>query len=228
MVEDLTRARNRLTKFLLRHSVIYRGGTNWTIRHSQWLSGLHFDDRALAATFAHYRSTVQLRDTTLEAIEADLRPYFATDPFAEAVARLGCYRGVTHMGALCLGAEVFDWQRFPTARTFMSFTGLTCSENSTGLSERRGAITKAGNSHIRGQLTEAAWAYQHRPALGATIQSRQDGAHPATVARSWAAQNRLCKRFAALAARKNIKSVVAAAIARELAGFLWAEMSAND
>jgi transposase len=229
MVEDLTRARNRLTKFLLRHSLVYRGGSNWTIRHERWLSGLHFDeDKALASTFAHYRSTVQLRDRAREAVEDDLRGYFSTDPFADAVARLGAYRGVTHMGALCLGAEVFDWRRFPTARTFMGFTGLTCSENSTGLSERRGAITRAGNSHIRGQLCEAAWSYQHRPALGSTIRGRQDGASPATVARSWAAQNRLSKRFAALTARKNVKSVVATAVARELAGFLWAEMTAND
>jgi transposase len=97
-----------------------------------------------------------------------LRGYFATDPFAEAVARLGTYRGVTHMRGLCLGAEVFDWRRFLTARTFMGFTGLTCSENPTGLTERRGAITRAGNSHIRGQLCEAAWSYQHRPALAST------------------------------------------------------------
>jgi transposase len=228
MVEDLTRARNRLTKFLLRHSMIYRGGSNWTIRHERWLSGLVFDDKALAATFGHYRSTVQLRDTALAAVETDLRGYFATDPFADAVARLGAYRGVTHMGALCLGAEVFDWRRFPTARPFMAFTGLTCSEHSSGLSEHRGAITRAGNSHIRGQLCEAAWSYQHHPGLGPTIRQRQDGASAATIARSWKAQVRLCKRFAALAARKNVKSVVATAVARELAGFLWAEMTASD
>ncbi len=228
MVEDLTRARNRLTKFLLRHSMIYRGGSNWTMRHERWLSGLVFEEKALVSTFAHYRSTVQLRDTALEAVEADLRGYFATDPFADAVARLGAYRGVTHMGALCLGAEVFEWRRFPSARAFMSFTGLTCSENSTGLSEHRGAITRAGNSHIRAQLCEAAWSYQHRPGLGGTIRGRQDGASPATIARSWTAQTRLSKRFGALAARKNVKTVVATAVARELAGFLWAEMTAND
>ena len=228
MVEDLTRARNRLTKFLLRHSTIYRGGSNWTIRHERWLSGLHFEDKALAATFGHYRATVQLRDTALEAVEADLRNYFATDPFAETVARLGAYRGVTHMGALCLGAEVFDWRRFPTARTFMGFTGLTCSENSTGLSERRGAITRAGNSHIRAQLCEAAWSYQHHPSVGPTLSQRQASATPATIARSWKAQTRLSKRFAVLAARKNVKSVVATAIARELAGFAWAEMTSTD
>lgn len=139
MVQDLTRARNRLTKFLLRHSMIYRGGSNWTFRHDRWLSGLVFDDKALEATFRHYRATVQLREAALEAVEADLAGYFTSGPFADAVTRLGAYRGITHMGALCLGAEVFDWRRFPNARSFMSFTGLTCSENSTGLSERRGA-----------------------------------------------------------------------------------------
>jgi transposase len=228
MVQDLTRARNRLTKFLLRHSLVYRDGSNWTCKFERWLSGLHFEDRALAATFNHYRSTVQLRDTALASVEADLEHYFDKEPFADAVLRLGAYRGITYMGGLCLGAEVFDWRRFPGARAFMSFTGLTCSENSTGLSEHRGEITRAGNAHIRGQLCEAAWSYQHRPAMGTTIKARQAGVGPATVARAWSAQTRLSARWHALAARKNVKSVVAAAVARELAGFCWAEMTATD
>jgi transposase len=228
MVQDLTRARNRLTKFLLRHSLVYRGGSNWTMCHDRWLSSLNFCDKALAATFSHYRATVKLREASLHAVEADLSAYLRTDPFAEAVLRLGAYRGITHMGALSLGAEVFDWRRFEKARPFMSFTGLTCSENSTGLSEHRGAITRAGNAHIRAQLCESAWAYQFRPAIGVVLKRRQEGAPMSTVARSWAAQTRLCKRFQRLAARKNVKSVVAAAVARELAGFLWAEMTASD
>jgi transposase len=164
----------------------------------------------------------------LAAVEADLESYFDKEPFADAVLRLGAYRGITHMGGLCLGAEVFDWRRFPGARAFMSFTGLTCSENSTGLTEHRGAITRAGNAHIRGQLCEAAWTYQHHPAIGTTIKARQAGVSAATVARAWNAQLRLSARFRALAARKNVKSVVAAAVARELAGFCWAEMTATD
>jgi len=189
---------------------------------------MSFEDRALAATFTHYRATVHLRDTTLAAVEADLTGYFGTEPFAEAVLRLGAYRGVTHMGALCLGAEVFDWARFSGARAFMAFTGLTCSESSTGLSQRRGAITRAGNGHIRGQLTEAAWTYQHVPNVGLGLRQRQEGVPAGTVARSWRAQSRLSRRFHTLAQRKDRKSVVAAAVARELAGFLWAEMTAED
>ena len=227
MVEDQTQARNRLTHFLLRHSIVWRGGSNWTCKHQRWLAGLRFDDRALAATFAHYRATVALRDSSLEAVEAELTPYFDRDPFGTQVPRLAAYRGITAMGGLCLAAEIFDWRRFPQARSFMCFTGLVPSESSSGNTEHRGNITHAGNRHVRAQLVEAAWAYRHRPNVGKTIAARHEGLPPEVVARSWNAQVRLTKRFAQLAARKNVKSVVAAAIARELAGFVWAEMTAT-
>jgi transposase len=225
MVEDLTRARNRLTKFLLRHGRVRRDGSNWTLNHRRWLTAQHFDDRALAATFAHYRATLALRETSLDAVEADLITFHDRPPFGDQVPRLSAYRGVTRMGGLCLAAEVFDWRRFPYARGFMSFTGLVPSEHSTGLSEHRGTITRAGNRHIRAQLVEAAWSYQHRPHVGAGIHARQHGLAPDVIARAWRAQLRLSSRFRQLAARKNVRSVVAAAIARELAGFLWAEMT---
>ena len=227
MVQDLTRARNRLSGFLLRHSVVWRGGTPWTERHRRWLATLSFDDPAIATTYSHYLATVKLRETALEAVEADLVPWCTKDPFGDQVPRLAAYRGVTRIGALCLAAEVFDWRRFPRARPFMSFTGLVPGENSTGLTQRRGSITRAGNAHLRGQLCEAAWAYQHSPNVGAGIKERQQGVAPETMARSWAAQVRLSRRFRQLAAHKNMRSVVAAAIARELAGFLWAEMVAQ-
>ena len=228
MVEDLTRARNRLGGFLLRHSVVWRGGSTWTQRHERWLAGLHFEDRALASTFAHYLATVRLRDAALDAVEADLLAWCGPEPFGAQVPRLAAYRGVTRIGGLCLAAEVFDWRRFPRARPFMSFTGLVPSEHSTGKSQRRGSITRAGNAHIRGQLCEAAWSYQHRPSVGVGIRARQLDVAPATVARSGAAQVRLSSRFRQLAVHKNVRSVVAAAVARELAGFLWAEMVAED
>jgi transposase len=226
MVADLTRARNRLTKFLLRHGRVWRGGANWTHTHESWLAAQHFDEAALATTYQHYRAVVLTRDAQLAAVEADLVPWFTREPFAAGVARLGAYRGVTHLGALCLQAEVCDWRRFERAASFMGFVGLVPSEYSTGSSTRRGHLTKAGNAHVRAQLVEGAWQYQHRPYVGAVIAQRHHGVSPETVARAWAAQLRLCARFQHLAARKNIKSVVAAAVARELAGFLWAEMTA--
>jgi hypothetical protein len=226
MVEDLTRARNRLTKFWLRHGRVWRGGSNWTVKHESWLAAQRFDEAALATTYGHYRGVLVTREAQLAAVDADLRPWFDREPFAGPVRRLGAYRGVTHLGALALQSEVCDWRRFSRAASLMGFVGLVPSEYSSGGSTRRGHITKAGNAHLRGQLVEGAWQYRHRPCVGSVIVGRQVGVEPDTVARAWAAQLRLCGRFRHLAARKNTKSVVAAAVAREPAGFLWAEMTA--
>lgn len=224
VVGDRTRIRHRLSKFLLRHDRVWRQ-TAWTHAHEQWLLGQHFDDPALRATYAHYRAMLAARTAELAAVEADLVYWHTHGPFTDAVARLGAYRGVACTGALTIASEVGDWRRFPTARTFMGFTGLVPSEYSSGEAVRRGHITKAGNTHLRTQLIESAWSYQHRPNLGMTMRRRQQHLDPATVARSWSAQQRLCARFRRLDARKTSRNVVAVAVARELAGFLWAEMT---
>jgi transposase len=226
MVEDLTRARNRLTKFLLRHSRVWREGSNWTVKHEGWLAGQRFAEPAMQTTFDHYRAVVCSRDAQLAAVEADLRVWVERAPFAAPIRRLAAYRGVTAMGALHLQAEICDWRRFGQAVQMMGFVGLVPCEHSSGGSTHRGYITKAGNTHLRAQLVESAWAYQHRPLVGPVLARRHEGLPPEVVARAWKAQLRLCGRFRHLAARKNTKSVVAAAIARELAGFLWAEMAA--
>jgi hypothetical protein len=108
----------------------------------------------------------------------------------------------------------------------MGFTGLVPSEYSSGGSTRRGHITKTGNEHLRTQLVESAWSYEHRAYVDAELRKRHEGLPAETIACSWAAQRRLCGRFRRLVARKDIKTVVVTAIARELAGFLWAEMTA--
>jgi Transposase and inactivated derivatives len=225
VVGDRTRIRHRLSKFLLRHDRVWRESA-WTLKHEQWLLGQRFDDPALRATYAHYRAMLTAREAELAAVEADLAHWYTHGPFTDAVARLAAYRGVAHIGALTIASEVGDWRRFPAARTFMGFTGLVPSEYSTGEAVRRGHITKAGNTHLRTQLIESAWAYQHRPNLGVGLRRRQDNVEAATLARSWSAQQRLCGRFQRLSARKGSRNVVTVAIARELAGFLWAEMTA--
>lgn len=226
MVLDQTRARHRLGKFLLRHGRVWRGGDNWTLKHMVWIRAQRFDDPALTATFGHYQATLVAREAAVEAIDADLRLWFARAPFAECVSRLGAYRGITALGALTLASEVCDWRRFQTASMFMGFCGLVPSEHSSGERTHRGGITHAGNTHLRTQLVESAWAYKARPAAGAVLKRRQEGLDPAVVARAWTAQLRLCGKFARLDARKNNRKTVVTAIARELAGFVWAEMTA--
>jgi transposase len=226
MVIDRTRARHRLGKFLLRHGRVWREGEAWALKHQAWVASQRFGDKAMEATFAHYRATLEAREAAVEAIEADLTAWFRRPPFADAVARLGAYRGITHMGALHLASEVCDWRRFPTAGSFMAFTGLTPSEYSSGEKTRRGHITHAGSVHLRTQLVESAWAYKSRPGLGVELRRRQEGLAPETLARAWRAQLRLSGRFRRLDERKANRPVVVTAIARELAGFIWAEMTA--
>lgn len=226
MVIDQTRARHRLGKFLLRHGRVWRDGDNWTLKHHVWIRAQRFEDPALTATFGHYQSTLTAREAAVDAIDADLALWYSRAPFADAVARLAAYRGITELGGLTLASEVCDWRRFPTAATFMGFCGLVPSEHSSGARTQRGGITHAGNTHLRTQLVESAWAYKSRPAAGAVLKKRHDGLDPEVVARAWAAQLRLCGKFRRLDERKTNRKTVVTAIARELAGFVWAEMTA--
>jgi transposase len=123
MVEDLTRARNRLGKFLLRHGRVWRGGSTWTLKHQAWLGSQRFEQPAMAQTFGHYLAVVEVGNAHLDAVEADLAGWCDRPPFDWQVARLAAYRGITRLGALTLAAEVADWRRFATASQFMGFAG---------------------------------------------------------------------------------------------------------
>jgi transposase len=124
MVEDRMRARHRPSKFLLRHGQVWRNGKAWTLAHERWLPTQRFTEPAPQTTYDHYRAVLQGRDAQPEAIEADLAGRQDRAPFAEQVARLSAYRGVTRLGALHLAAEVGDWRRFARAGAFMGFCGL--------------------------------------------------------------------------------------------------------
>jgi transposase len=225
-VEDLTRAKNRLGHFLLRHGHIWRDGSTWTLKYRAWLSGRTFEEKAAQSTFSRYKATVECREAELEAIEADMTTYCDAEPFCDAVARLSAYRGVDRLGALVLQAEVCDWRRFSGRDDAGAFCGLVPSEYSSGKSVTRGGLTRAGNVHLRRQLVESAWAYRSGPSLGPSLRRRQDGVSADTAARAWAAQVDLCRRFRSLDKRKSVRGVVVAAVARRLVGHLYAEMVA--
>jgi transposase len=223
---DRRRSRQRLSAMLLRHGQVFRGGDPWTYKHLEWLTTRRFEDRAVQATYDRYRAVASVRDADVTAVDADLDPWFDHELFHDRCSRLAAYRGIDRLGALTLVAEVCDWHRFASAHHHMSFCGLVPSEYSSGNTTWRGPITKTGNVHVRRQLVESAWAYQHRAAVTKAIERRHSGVHPDTIARAWKAQLRLTRRFNALGARKQSRNLVVAAIARELAGFVWAEMTA--
>jgi transposase len=227
LVGDRKRTQQRINALLLRHGRIWRDGAKWTMLHRQWVARQVFEEPALNAALATYRGALAAREAELAALEAQLHVLAQLEPLAGVVGRLSCYRGIGELTSLKLAVEVVDWRRFASARAFMGFTGLTPSEYSSGDRTRRGAITRAGPQPVRTALIEASWAYRNRPAIGAGLRSRQRGASAQTLARSWTAQQRLCGKYRRMTQAGKPAGVAVVAVARELAAFTWAEMTAE-
>ena len=104
----------------------------------------------------------------------------------------------------------------------IGYSGAVPSEDSSGKRVQRGAITKTGNAHLRRVVVEAAWAYRHRPAIGATLRKRQEGMQEEVKEIAWKAQHRLHKRYRSLTARGKSQQKIVTALGRELLGFIWA------
>ncbi|WP_417118739.1 transposase [Olsenella phocaeensis] len=127
------------------------------------------------------------------------------------------------MSAFSITAEVGDFSRFPDARSFMSYVGLVPSESSSGESRSRGRITKTGNGHVRRLLVEASW--HHARAWPPALETQREAAAklaPRDAASARKANRRLHDRYAALSRRGKAPNLVKVAVAREMAGFVWA------
>jgi hypothetical protein len=146
------------------------------------------------------------------------------DPYREPVGWLRCFRGIDTLTAILILAELHDFRRFHSARALMAYLGLVPGENSTGEKHRRGRITRTGNALVRRLLVETAWHYQHRPGIGVALAKRRKGQPGRVVAIADKAQQRLCRRFRRLADQHKPAPKIVVAIARELAGFLWAAL----
>jgi transposase len=225
---DLMRARHRCSKLLLRHGIVYSGGKAWNGVHERWLRAQRFelpDTRAaFDEAFDAVLSTTARRDRLDEAIITTA----ALPRWAPIVARLGAIRGIATLTGFGLAVEIGDWDRF-TGASIGAYLGLVPSESSSGASRNPGSITKTGNTHARRLLVEAAWQHQRllRPASKA-VAARRAVLSPALRARGEAADQRLHHRWTTMAARKKEPSVIATAVARELAGWCWSLATMND
>ncbi|MGH3039480.1 MAG: IS110 family transposase [Gaiellaceae bacterium] len=217
---DLMRARHRLSKLLLRHGLLYEGSA-WTIAHDAWLRRQRFQSRPLTLAFDEGYGAVLQAKGRRDALDRAIAELAAEPPFTEVVGRLVCLRGVSTLTALGLTVELGDWGRF-RPQSLGPFLGLTPSEDSTGERRRLGAITKTGNTHARRLLVEAAW-HQRRPLrASAGLERRRQGQPAAVRARADESARRLHYRWHALEARGKRRTIVAVAVARELAGHCWA------
>src|SRR5215210_5089871 len=223
---DLMRARHRLSKLLLRHDVRFEGGA-WTQHHRRWLAGVDLGERGAQVTLSDYLGAIDALIVRRDSLEATIGELVPDSPWAQTVARLRCLRGIDTLSAVGLCAEVGDFGRFARAGHVMSFLGLVPSEHSSGQTRRQGQITKSGSGHGRRLLVEAAWHYRRAPRKGDALKHRQAGQSAHVLAISWQAQQRLHRSWQRLDnERGKRRTIVAVAVARELAGFCWAAANA--
>ena len=139
-----------------------------------------------------------------------------------AIDALQALRGVSKIAAVSLSVEIGSFARFHRASQLMSFAGLIPSEHSSGAHQRRGAITKTGNAHLRRVVGESAWSYRFRPGLSLAIKRRQKRASDKVKEIAWRAQHRLHDRYVHLMYAGKAHGVTITAVSRELLGFIWA------
>ena len=224
---DLMRARHRLSKLLLRHGLVYCDGDAWTARHDAWLRRQRFDSAATRVTFESDYDTVLGVTARRDRLDTAIAALAADSQFTPLVRRLGCLRGVSTLTAFALAVEIGDWHRF-TGNTIGSFVGLVPSEQSSGASRSQGPITKAGNTHARRLLVEAAWHHRAAYRPGKTMTDRWDLATPAARARGDLGNRRLHTRWVRFIDRRKKSTIANVAIARELAGWCWSLATLED
>lgn len=219
--EDILRRRHRLGKFLLRHGHRYRDGRAWTNKHSQWLAGIALGNVHEEAVREEYRIALDQAVDQAERLTRQVERAAESPDYKSKVDSYRTLRGVQTLTAMTIVTELGDLRRFSGAAEFMAATGLVPSEYSSGGRQRRGGITKTGNAHVRRVLVEAAWHYRHR-VVSKTIRARRKGLPRSVVAIAERADRRLSHKYYRLIHSGKRSTVTVTAVARELAGFIWA------
>lgn len=220
-VHALRRARQQVSGFLLRQGCHY-GRPAWTKLHRRWLAGLTFEQALHHVVLEDYIQAVEAAEARRDRLTAQIEACLPEWTLAPVVAALQTMRGMALVNAATLIAELGDLARFANPRQLMAYLGLVPSEHSSGASVKRGGITKAGNNAARRALIEAAWTYRFPARLSRELLLRQESQAKSIREIAWKAQLRLCARYRKLARTGKPANVVTTAIARELAGFIWA------
>jgi transposase len=220
---DLRRKRQQLLSFLLRHGRIYTTGRDhWTQMHRRWLAHQSFEHPAHQIIFQEAIDAIEDAAQRLRRLEQQIKAIVPNWSMAPVVAAYQAMRGASFLVAVTFAAEVGEVGRFDTTRQLMSFLGLMPGERSTGDTIRRTSLTLAGNRRARRVLVEAAWACRFPARISQDLNARLETLPKAVRDIAWKAQVRLCARYRRLSAAGKKLPVIVAAIARELAAFLWA------
>jgi transposase len=222
--ESLIRARHQLLKLLNRHGYLYTQGAHWTTRHRTWLTGLKFDQAYVQAAYDNYLTEVEHCTERVESLDRQVEALAASEPYREAVGILRCFRGIDTLTAICVLTEVFEFGRFDSPEALMAYLGMVPARSSSGpdSKDQRLPITKTGNGRVRRLLVEAATHYRHGSGVSVHMKKRRVGQPVWAVDLADRATKRLRRRYAHLIQRGKHRCKVTVAVARELAGFIWA------
>jgi transposase len=217
------RARQQLKMFLLRHNLRYAGKTAWKPAHLRFLATVKLPFAEQQFVFQEMVNVISEAGQRLARYEKEIASVVEGWRWEPVVRALMSLRGVALLTGATLVAELGDLERFATAPQLMSYLGLCPGEHTTGTDRKQGGITKLGNGIARKAMIEAAWNNRTPARISRTVLARQEGLPKAVTAASWAAQTRLHQRYKHLVGVGRKKSpVAAAALGRELAGFVWA------
>ncbi len=219
---DLRTKRQHVSAFLLRLGKPYPEKTTWTKAHVRWIVSQKLEHPQQRLVLEEMMLAIRQAQERLARLEQAIAAAVADWSLAPVVTALMAMRGIDLVSATTLLAEIGDLSRFRTPTELMAYLGLVPSEHSTGDTIKRGPITKAGNRRARRMLVECSWSYQHPPRVGQAKQPKVDAAPPAVREIAWKAQCRLYRRYRTLIRKGKLKTVAIVAIARELAGFIWA------
>ena len=223
MRKDVVRMRHRILKFTLLRGKAFREGQNWTDAHLRWLRQLDLGLDEDRRTLDFLLDELQHRCHSKDLLDERIRRRGQEEDLRQDVRALRAYRGVGDLTAVSVIAEIGDPRRFRHANQVASYCGLIPSERSSGQQIRKGGITHAGNAYLRRLLVECSQHYGRPYGSGRALAARRAEAPGRAVAWARKAEKRLKARFRSLAARKH-RNVAKTAIARELAGFLWATL----
>ena len=220
-VQDLRRGRAQLKAFLLRNGYRYTGKSAWSEAHRRYLRELVLPHAAQRVVLEDAIQSIGSAEGRIGRLEEQMETLLESWQMRPVVAALMGMRGFALVGAMVLASELGGAWRFEHPAQLMAYLGLVPSESTSSEKRRQGGITKAGNSHARWLLIEAAHHYRLSPKVSKELSVRQRGLGEEVKAVSWKAQTRLHKRTVQLSARGKQKNKVTVAVARELCGFVW-------
>ena len=219
--------KQQINAFVLWHGHQYTG-TKWTIRHITWLKKLELDPM-YRETLNEYMASYEEQDAKIERYNKRIEEIASEARYQEKAKKLGCFLGIRTHTALSLIVETGDFNRFAKGNTYAAFLGLAPGEHSSSNSVNRLGITKAGNIHLRCLLIETAKGIC-KGAIGhksKELRSRQNGQSTEIIAYADKANTRLRSKYYKMIRHGKKQNVAVAAVARELACFVWGMMTGN-